>query len=512
MGKIVEQQDIVDLVQKLTINDVKDAGEYEEEPEEPRQAMDDLVKIGEPATKELIKLLKSTLKYSSLYAVTVLSKMQSVDPIAIKPLFSLLGDEEFVNFSDGEENAVRALQKIGLPALQPVLRYLEEQKKRDDVSGIIWALMTLSGIKDEKSYAALIDGLSYKNDEVQGSALDYLSEYGDKRALEPLSKLLEDPEWADHKDLVQWHIRDLAEPDEYRKILLQHGLIKPNRMDSFTKETARFTREMTYGLGKFGLGEFGGTDADIFNEIKRKLPVMEALEGLFYELAELAVEEAVISKKQFRQLENISDELREQRFSLEEDYREELGILEWNYYYVFEGEYRKGEKERTDFYRENFVTNEKRCYKSLTPQGQREPSDFSVFTKTLQEWLQQQDFLITTHRGSVIARRGNKAMRQGCFVDVWSAPVSWDNRESMHHLRLYKIVELTLWGKGWTDDSKSSFLKSFWEFVDDTIFKMVGKKKYNREILQDCTVCGETWLPSELDHGLCIYHRKAKNS
>jgi hypothetical protein len=515
MGKIVEQKNIIEeLVQKLTINDVKDVGEYEEEPDYPQQVMDDLVKMGEPATKELLKLLKNTLKYSSYYAVTVLSEMKSVDSIAIESLLSLLSDEEFLYFGDGWERAISALQKIGLPALQPVLGYLEEQKKKNNVEGIIFALQILSKIKAEQSFVALADSISYPNDEVKMFAVDYLVDFGDKRASLRLAKLFDDPEWAEDKDNLKHKIRNLSEPDEYRRIFQEHGFIGLDRMKSFQKELEKLTQEMTsaYGSEK----EFEGIDADKLNDIKRELPIKEALELLFDQLVELAVDETIISKKTYRQLENISNGLRKQRTSYRKKYEEELGIIEWHYFYRSW----KGESERSYFYHENFVTEEKRGFKSLTPQETHEPSLYdrsrfsvvSVFTKTLQDWLQEQDFLITMKGGTIIARRGSKSMRQGCFVDIKDAPFGWEVEESMRHLRRYKLVDLTLWGKGWTDDSKSSFLKSFWEFVGDAVLRIVGKKRYNKIILQDCTKCGQTWLQSELDHGLCIYHRKAENS
>jgi len=153
--------------------------------------MDALVKIGEAAVEPLLELLKDTSRYSCLYAIKVLGEIR--DPRAVQPIIEAFSSREFIDeLGDEYEQPKLALQKIGLPALEPTLAYLQEMKEKDDELGMCTALEILAGIKDEKSFMALVDMLSHPNDEVQATAVILLGEYGDKRAVEHLKKLLED--------------------------------------------------------------------------------------------------------------------------------------------------------------------------------------------------------------------------------------------------------------------------------------------------------------------------------
>jgi len=75
-AKLIER-----LICELRVNDKKRADEYEESPEEPKEDMDALVKIGRDAVEPLLELLKDTSKYSCLYAIKVLGEIQ--DPRAV---------------------------------------------------------------------------------------------------------------------------------------------------------------------------------------------------------------------------------------------------------------------------------------------------------------------------------------------------------------------------------------------------------------------------------------------
>jgi hypothetical protein len=220
---LITAKKIEKLIQELTVNDHKEAREWLDgkgEPEEPREAINELVRIGKPALKPLLRLLKNTTKFSCIYAIMVLGEMR--DPIVAKPLINLWDDEKFSGVFDdyaggsyipGCKRVIIALQKIGSPALQSILSYLEEQKKKGDKDGTIFALATLSKIKDERSYMALVTALSYPDDEVQYWAIDSLVVYGDKRALKHMRKLLKAPNWTseDDKKLLKQFIKDLAE-------------------------------------------------------------------------------------------------------------------------------------------------------------------------------------------------------------------------------------------------------------------------------------------------------------
>jgi len=113
------------------------------------------------------------------------------------------------------------LQKTGLPALEPTLKYLKEAKEKGDDIGMVIASEILGGIKDERSFKALVDMLSYQDIDVQNSAIDELSRYGDKRAVEYLERFLEN---ADARDYVSEVIRKLVTEEEYQSITARHRL------------------------------------------------------------------------------------------------------------------------------------------------------------------------------------------------------------------------------------------------------------------------------------------------
>lgn len=57
------------LIEDLKVNDMEEEELYKrEEPEEPREAMEALIKIGEPAVEPLIELLKNPKRLSCAYA------------------------------------------------------------------------------------------------------------------------------------------------------------------------------------------------------------------------------------------------------------------------------------------------------------------------------------------------------------------------------------------------------------------------------------------------------------
>jgi len=272
---VTEKNEVARLIHELMVNDDKEAHEIEE-PKEPREVMTKLVQIGKPVLASLLGLLRNTTKHSCICAIKVLGEIQ--DPVAVKPLIDLWDNEKFnLEFDDGYQNVIVALQKIGTPALQSVLSYLEEQKKRNNKDGIIYALLTLSGIKDEQSYVALTESLSFPDGEVQDFALESLVYFGDERASKHIAKLFEDPEWAEYGDLLKNSIRLLTEPNEYRKILLEHRLVGLQRMKSFKEREDMFTRQMTYAY-EFEK-EFEGIDADRLNNVCREIRIRESLES-----------------------------------------------------------------------------------------------------------------------------------------------------------------------------------------------------------------------------------------
>lgn len=84
------------------VNDKITALEYEFVPEEPKEAISELARIGQPAVASLIALLKNTAKYSCLYAIKVLGEIK--DPAAAKPILDAFSSQDFIDsFTLAEE-------------------------------------------------------------------------------------------------------------------------------------------------------------------------------------------------------------------------------------------------------------------------------------------------------------------------------------------------------------------------------------------------------------------------
>lgn len=456
------EKKIDDLIKELRKNDYKEAQEWhdeEQEPQEPWKAINELVQIGKPSLKPLLALLENTTKYSCFYAVKALAQIG--DPIAAKPLIDLFDDEKFIDTFENEadmsyELIIAALKEIGRPALPSILGYLKKQKNYGNNNGIIYALWALSEIKDKRSYEALINALSYPDDEIQDWAIGLLAKYGDKRALKHLAIFLEDPNWKDYIRELKSNLRRLSTPNEYRKILQEHRLVGLENMESFRERLNISAREMisAYEFEK----KFEDHDADLLNALTRESRIREALIRLFEEISELAVDEAVISYKTYEQLQKMVSTLRHQQRRFERKFEEEFGIIYWNYL------------PPSRFRRENFVKDEKRSYKALAPESiydEHHPR-LERLAENLRRWLRKHNFLLTQRDRTIIARKGRKKSRRGCFIKLGKATSrgTWG------------LVDLTLWGGGWTNENKSAFLVPFWQFVEETVEGMVGERKF----------------------------------
>ena len=309
------------LIKKLKMNDGKRASDYEEEPKEPKGVMDALVKIGEPAVEPLLELLKDTSRYSCLYAIKVLGEVQ--DPRAVQPIIEAFSSEGFAEeFWRGEdyEEPRLALQKIGLPALEPTLNYLKEKREKDNEIGMCNALEILAGIKDEKSFMALVNMLSHPNSEVQDTAIMLLGDYGDKRAVEYLKKLLEN---VDARNTVADAIRKLVSAREYREIIAPYPFAD---LDSYRREIDMYLRDIEYAHKH--PSRFEGDNAEELSAIAQEYKIRESIENLLRKAAELAVYEAVISDDMYKQLDTAFWKLWEKRQKLKREHEEEIDIIE----------------------------------------------------------------------------------------------------------------------------------------------------------------------------------------
>jgi len=442
---------INELIDELKVNDEKEASEYERRPKEPREAIDELVKIGRPAVKPLLELLKNTSRYSCIYATKVLGEIG--DSAAVQPIIDAFSSEAFVEafaeLTDYEE-PVLALQRIGPPALGSTLIFLEKKRDEEDDIGIYQALRILAGIKAEKSFKALVDMLSHPDSEIQIDAVESLGKYGDKRAVEHLKNLLEN---VDVRDYAAEAIRKLVSVQEYRNILAPYI---PKRLESFSREISQNLRNLEYAHEY--PRKFEGDQANEFNAIALEQKIQESVENLLDKTIELGVFEAVIpdalEKELNRKLWSIRGKW--QRFKLKHE--EEIDIINGRI-------------------PAEVVKEITRSYKGLASLGSWGPQPKLDELRTkIWEWLKKQKFLVTKEYSHLWARKGTKDSRKGCYVAV----VKDDERG-----RTWGLVHLNLWGKGWSPKETETFTKSFWDCTERIVVQLVKKKKLQIQIVKD---------------------------
>ena len=431
------------LIEELKVNDGKRASDYEEEPKDPKRAMDDLVKVGEPAVKPLLALLKDASKYSCLYAIKVLGEIR--DPRAAQPIIKAFSRKGFADAFELEYDQPKlALQKIGLPALEPTLTCLREMKERDDEIGMCEALETLAGIKDEKSFWALVDMLSHPNSEVQATSVILLGEYGDKNAVEHLKKLLEN---IDARNSAADAIRKLVSTREYRKIIAPYPFAD---IDSYHGEIDKCLRDIEYAR-KYP-SRFEGDDAEELNAIALEHKVGESVENLLKKTAEIAVYEAVISDHTYKRLDKVFFKLWEKRWKFKDGHEEEMGIIEG--------------------YIPGVVKMEMtRSYKGLTRTSWGPNPKLDALRTRIWKWLKKRGFLVTKEYSHLWARKWTKNARKGCYIAVVKD-------EEKPRTRIWGLVHLNLWGERWTEEEVEIFTGQFWQHVDKIVIDLVGKKKF----------------------------------
>ena len=438
------------LIRELKVNDEKEASDYEETPEEPKEAMNALVKIGEAAVEPLLELLKDTSRYSCLYAIKVLGEIR--DPRAVQPIieaFSSEGFGEAFELAEDYDQPKLALQKIGLLALEPTLAYLREMKESDDELGMCEALEILAGIKDEKSFRALVDMLSHPHSEVQATSIILLGEYGNKKAVEYLKKLLEN---IDARNSVADAIRKLVSAREYRKIIAPYPFAD---LDSYRREIDKCLSDIEYAR-KYP-SRFEGDNAEEFNALSQECKIRDAVNKLLHEAIELAVYEAVISEDMYQQLDTTFWKLREKWREFEREHEEEIAIING---------YIPGVEKKV-------MT---RSYKGLVRTSWGPNPKLDGLRAKIWEWLKRQEFLVTKEYSHLWARKCAKGGRKGCYVAV---VVDEDKP------RTWGLVHLNLWGEGWTTREMKTFTTSFWQYIDKIATELVGKKRFQVRILED---------------------------
>lgn len=393
-------------------------------PKEPRKAMEELVKIGEPAIEPLLELLKDTETWSIEYAIEILVEIG--DSRAVKPLIKLL-DEGF-----DPDSPIWALQKIGLPALEPILEYLKVSWEKEDTSGFRCALAVLEKIKDERSFKALVDALSHPDSSVREDAAVYLGNYGDKRAFEAVVKVFaEDPSYdSDVKGVVRALAKDSS---TYRETLAGYGVVGRERIEELRESIRKALIELESAYRY----RFEGDDAETFNAVVREYRLRNGVKEMLSEISELALDEAIISEEMYRGLRKIFGKLFDENIKLERRFEDMIDVAEGE---GFPGP-SMGESERS--------------YRGLTKDSWTAPLD--ALRNRVHDWLKKRGFKVHKVGGLFWARK--KRARKDCLVYL----------EKVEGKRIYGKVTVEPCGDGWTENEAEAFKKAFWKNVDKLV-------------------------------------------
>lgn len=131
------------------------------------------------------------------YAAFKLGQMGEQAVKAIPFLIGLLGEAEklkqstALQLSSPEEEAARALAKIGAPAVEPLIISMRHENERISKN----ASLALLEMKDPRALGPLTAALKDKNDYVRQNLAWILGNIKDIRAVEPLIACLKDADW-----------------------------------------------------------------------------------------------------------------------------------------------------------------------------------------------------------------------------------------------------------------------------------------------------------------------------
>jgi HEAT repeat protein len=151
-------------------------------------AAEALGEIGDIKAVEVL-IAKLTDPVPDVREMTAWALGKLADPRAIQPLILALGSHEKVEVRDNAEWALEQFGEVAVKALVDALRDSDEMRSAR-------AAYVLGQIRDLQAFDPLIEMLDSKNPLLRGHAIGALAEIGDPRAIELLTKLVNDPvEW-----------------------------------------------------------------------------------------------------------------------------------------------------------------------------------------------------------------------------------------------------------------------------------------------------------------------------
>ena len=107
-------------------------------------------------------------------------------------------------------------------------------------------------------------------------------------------------------------------------------------------------------------------------------------------------------------------------------------------------------------------------YDNLDARSQLE----QTITGDLRLALEKRGFHVTREYSSLWVRKDAKYAKKSCYIAV----VKDEERP-----RTWGLVHLSLLGEEWTDEEVEAFTKPFWQYVDNIVIELVGKKRFKVE-------------------------------
>jgi hypothetical protein len=191
MRENAESKKISELIESLEINDEEDINAEYWGPEEPYDAINELISYGKPAVKPLSEYLciKPSSTWSAVYVAKILGEI--ADPEAIIPLIIRL--TIFTNENEViVETISDALRKFGLTAVDDLITFYGDDFDYPEKYYILSKINTDISGYDPRIADAFIKALSSQDEEIKRTAIK-LIQYNIYDARSHLEPLLEDP-------------------------------------------------------------------------------------------------------------------------------------------------------------------------------------------------------------------------------------------------------------------------------------------------------------------------------
>jgi len=305
-------------------------------------------------------------------------------------------------------------------------------KEKDDDIGMCKALRILAGIKDEKSFKALIDMLSYPHEDVQYTAIELLGRYGDKGAVEHLEKLLEEEET---RDGALDSIRRLVDLQTYREVLTKDA---ERRLKKFTDSIRSMIQDLKHEY------EFPqklvGDKADKMENYITEYKIRNIFASILRETIDLGLQEAAIS-----------DSLRDELYDSHRKIHKEISKLS-----KYFGVAPEIANEIVSGYYPFSLKTDERSFQSVRTARENLVSGIS-------KWLRDNRFQVIVREEWLVWGWRKKPLEFKGIVVTINDPLT-----------------TRLWGESWTDKEATSFLSLFWQFVEKLDFELLPMPRTGR--------------------------------